>query len=56
MLLPPIPARGVFILGILCVFIGGALALLRGAPPVIKSGGMFAPISAKARWWSTTCS
>ncbi|MDX1715351.1 MAG: heme lyase CcmF/NrfE family subunit [Anderseniella sp.] len=39
------PARGVFILGILCVFIGGALALYAWRAPVIKSGGLFAPIS-----------
>ena len=39
------PARGVFVLGILCVFIGGALALYAWRAPVIKTGGLFAPIS-----------
>ena len=39
------PARGVFVLGILCVFIGGALALYAWRAPVIRTGGLFAPIS-----------
>ncbi len=39
------PARGVFILAILVVFIGGALALYAWRAPMLKQGGLFAPIS-----------
>src|SRR4051812_32068287 len=39
------PARGVFILMILCVFIGGALALFAWRAPALKAGGLFAPMS-----------
>src|ERR1700741_4989737 len=39
------PARGVFILGILVVFIGGGLALYAWRAPMLKQGGIFAPIS-----------
>ena len=39
------PTRGVFILMILVLFIGGALALYAGRAPVLKQGGLFAPIS-----------
>ena len=39
------PERGVFILGILCVFIGGALALYAWRAPILKGGGLFAPVS-----------
>ncbi|OCW55782.1 heme lyase CcmF/NrfE family subunit [Hoeflea olei] len=39
------PARGVFILGILVVFIGGALALFGLRAGTLKAGGMFAPVS-----------
>ena len=39
------PARGVFILLILCVFIGGALTLFAWRAPTLKAGGMFAPMS-----------
>src|SRR5262249_29999330 len=39
------PARGVFILAILVLFIGGALALFALRAPVLKQGGLFAPIS-----------
>ena len=39
------PARGVFILAILCVFIGGALALYAWRAPNLQAGGLFAPIS-----------
>jgi cytochrome c-type biogenesis protein CcmF len=39
------PARGVFILTILVVFIGGALALFAWRAPLLKQGGAFAPIS-----------
>ncbi len=39
------PARGVYVLGILCVFIGGALTLYAWRAPTIKTGGLFAPIS-----------
>jgi len=39
------PARGVFILAILCVFIGGSLALYAWRAPLLKPGGLFAPVS-----------
>ncbi|MBA5776381.1 heme lyase CcmF/NrfE family subunit [Stappia sp. F7233] len=39
------PARGVFILAILCVFIGGSLALYAWRAPALKQGGIFAPVS-----------
>ncbi len=39
------PTRGVFILGILVFFIGGALSLYAWRAPALKQGGLFAPIS-----------
>jgi len=39
------PARGIFILGILCLFIGGALMLFAWRAPLLKAGGLFAPVS-----------
>jgi cytochrome c-type biogenesis protein CcmF len=39
------PARGVFILLILCIFIGGSLSLYAWRAPTLKQGGLFAPIS-----------
>jgi cytochrome c-type biogenesis protein CcmF len=39
------PTRGVFILLILCVFIGGSLALYMWRASALKQGGLFAPIS-----------
>src|SRR5205807_9893393 len=39
------PARGVFILAILVLFIGGSLALFAWRAPALKQGGLFAPIS-----------
>src|SRR5215831_2396558 len=39
------PARGLFILMILVLFIGGGLALFAVRAPVLKQGGLFAPIS-----------
>jgi cytochrome c-type biogenesis protein CcmF len=39
------PTRGVFILAILIFFIGGALALYAWRAPLLKQGGLFAPIS-----------
>src|SRR5438876_4356901 len=39
------PTRGVFILLILCVFIGGGLALFACRAPMLRQGGLFAPIS-----------
>ena len=39
------PARGVFILGILAFFIGGALALYASRAGSLKPGGLFQPIS-----------
>src|SRR2546430_453926 len=39
------PARGVFILAILVVFIGGGFSLLGWRAPVLKQGGLFAPVS-----------
>jgi cytochrome c-type biogenesis protein CcmF len=39
------PTRGIFILGILTLFIGGALALFAWRAPTLKQGGLFAPVS-----------
>jgi len=39
------PTRGVFILLILCIFIGGSLTLFAGRASSLKQGGLFAPIS-----------
>ena len=39
------PERGVFILAIMGVFIGGALALFAWRAPLLSQGGLFAPIS-----------
>jgi cytochrome c-type biogenesis protein CcmF len=39
------PTRGVFILLILCVFIGGSLMLFAWRASALKQGGLFAPIS-----------
>ncbi|EGP07811.1 cytochrome c heme lyase subunit CcmF [Bradyrhizobiaceae bacterium SG-6C] len=39
------PARGVFILMILCLFIGGSLSLYAWRASSLKQGGLFAPIS-----------
>jgi cytochrome c-type biogenesis protein CcmF len=39
------PARGVAILAILVVFIGGSLALFAWRAPLLQQGGMFAPVS-----------
>lgn len=39
------PERGVFILGIMVVFIGGALALFAARAQALKQGGIFAPVS-----------
>ncbi len=39
------PLRGVFILAILVLFIGGGLALFAWRAPMLKQGGLFAPIS-----------
>src|SRR5499427_2876843 len=39
------PTRGVFILAILVLFIGGGLTLFAWRAPMLKQGGLFAPIS-----------
>ena len=39
------PTRGIFILAILVTFIGGSLPLFAIRAPVLKTGGLFAPIS-----------
>ena len=39
------PSRGIFILVILCVFIGGSLALFAARGSSLEPGGLFAPIS-----------
>ena len=39
------PERGVFILAILCFFVGGGLTLYAWRAPMLKAGGVFAPIS-----------
>jgi cytochrome c-type biogenesis protein CcmF len=39
------PLRGVFILAILVVFIGGGLGLFAWRAPLLRQGGLFAPVS-----------
>ncbi|MET0742649.1 MAG: heme lyase CcmF/NrfE family subunit [Microvirga sp.] len=39
------PARGIVILAILVVFIGGSLALFAWRAPLLQQGGLFAPVS-----------
>ena len=39
------PARGVFILALMALIIGGAFTLFAFRPPALKSGGLFRPIS-----------
>ena len=39
------PARGIFILGLLGLVIGGSLLLFALRAPLLKSGGIFAPVS-----------
>ncbi|MDC7788673.1 heme lyase CcmF/NrfE family subunit [Rhodoplanes sp. TEM] len=39
------PARGVFILMILVLFIGGSLTLFAWRAPMLRQGGLFAPVS-----------
>src|SRR5437660_5729183 len=39
------PSRGVFILAILVLFIGGGLALYAWRAPLLRQGGIFAPVS-----------
>ncbi|HEY0354393.1 MAG TPA: cytochrome c-type biogenesis CcmF C-terminal domain-containing protein, partial [Enterovirga sp.] len=39
------PTRGVFILAILILFIGGSLALFAWRAPLLRQGGLFAPVS-----------
>ncbi|KIU28180.1 cytochrome C biogenesis protein CcmF [Methylobacterium radiotolerans] len=39
------PTRGVFILAILVLFIGGSLTLFAWRAPLLRQGGLFAPIS-----------
>jgi cytochrome c-type biogenesis protein CcmF len=39
------PTRGIFILGILVIFIGGGLTLFAWRAPMLKQGGLFAPVS-----------
>ena len=42
------PSRGVFILAILAVFVGGSLAVFAWRAPLLRQGGLFAPISREA--------
>lgn len=39
------PQRGLFILGILVFFVGGSLALFAWRAPLLRQGGLFAPVS-----------
>jgi cytochrome c-type biogenesis protein CcmF len=39
------PLRGTFILGILCLFILGSLTLFAVRAPLLRQGGLFAPVS-----------
>jgi cytochrome c-type biogenesis protein CcmF len=42
------PARGLFILGIIAFFTGGGFALFAWRAPLLRQGGLFAPISREA--------
>lgn len=44
------PARGVFILGLLCIFIGGSLSLYAWRAPMLKQGACSHPSAGKAVW------
>jgi cytochrome c-type biogenesis protein CcmF len=39
------PTRGIFILAILVIFIGGSLSLFAWRAPLLQQGGLFAPVS-----------
>lgn len=39
------PTRGVFVLGFMCVVVGGGLTLYAWRAPALKPGGLFAPVS-----------
>nr|WP_272210671.1 heme lyase CcmF/NrfE family subunit [Marinicella sp. W31]MDC2876573.1 heme lyase CcmF/NrfE family subunit [Marinicella sp. W31] len=39
------PTRGIFILTILALFVGGSLALFAWRAPLLRAGGLFSPIS-----------
>lgn len=39
------PARGLFILAILLIFVGGSLTLFAWRAPLLRQGGLFAPVS-----------
>jgi len=52
----PDPTRGVFILLILCIFIGGSLTLYAWRASALKQGGLFAPISREGALVLTICS
>ncbi len=39
------PARGLFILAILLIFVGGSLTLFAWRAPLLRQGGLFSPIS-----------
>jgi cytochrome c-type biogenesis protein CcmF len=39
------PARGIFVLALLVLYVGGALALFAWRAPALKGGGLFQPIS-----------
>jgi cytochrome c-type biogenesis protein CcmF len=49
------PERGVFILLILCFFVGGGLSLYAWRAPTLKAGGFFAPISREGALISIIC-
>src|SRR5262249_1312461 len=48
------PLRGVFILAILVMFIGGGLALFAWRAPLLRQGGLFAPVSREGALVSNT--
>ena len=50
------PLRGIFILVILVIFIGGGLSIFAWRAPLLKQGGLFAPVSREGRWCSTISS
>jgi cytochrome c-type biogenesis protein CcmF len=52
---PSTQTRGTFILALLALYIGGALALFASRIGAVRAGAVFEPVSREGRWWSTTC-
>ena len=49
------PQRGTFILALLAIYVGAALALFAPRAATIKEGAPFEPVSREAGWSSTIC-